>query len=213
MSLLSLWSNLMHPFSRVAFYTKIFVRERLTVLWSCLRRLELHAVCVFVFCSRATGRWGLCWCSEGPLMCEIANCCSDKPLPAGGPQRVSHYVYSIDANHLKEMVKQSNINMLVYSLHSILCLIIIVLETKITILFSHELITYMQARYIWKKYGCFCFFFKPILCKNMNSLNKWRMKTEIIASVSISHGEIEGQVKYTALWDTLCALVIFAHFG
>lgn len=164
MSLLSLWSNLMHPCSCVAFYTKIFVRERLTVLWSCLRRIELHAVCVFVFCSHATGRWGLCWCSEGPLMCEIANCCSDKLLPAGGPQRVSHHVYSINASHLKEMVKQSSINMLVYSLHSILWF-----NNNSTLNKNYYIIfTYMQARYIWKKYSCFCIF-KTILCKNIDN--------------------------------------------
>lgn len=79
--------------------------EWLTVLWSFLQRFEQHDVCVSGFYSHATDRWGLCWRSEGPLMCVIADCCSDMPPPADGPLQEPHHAHSTDASHLKHRLQ------------------------------------------------------------------------------------------------------------
>lgn len=68
------------------------------------------------------------------------------------------------------MVKQPNINMLVYCLHSIPCLIIIVLETVCVWAHISSLLACKQGN-LWEKKVCYCIF-NPILCKNINSLNK-----------------------------------------
>ena len=73
---------------------------KLTVLWSLMQPCSPRCACGAASCSRARGRWSLCWCSARSWRPWSAGCCSGTPPPAGGLLPAPRPGHSTDANHL-----------------------------------------------------------------------------------------------------------------
>lgn len=72
----------------------------LTPPWSWAQPCFPRCVCAAASCSRATGRWWLCWCWAQSWRLGSAGCCSGRPPPAGGPPLAPRPAHSTDAIRL-----------------------------------------------------------------------------------------------------------------